>query len=271
MTLKEIAYALRRLAKAPGFSLTTVLTLALGIGASTAVFTLVDSVLLKPLRYRDSGRLVAVWERVRFLSSDLTGPNPRHFDLWQKQTTAFTGLTLVRSGAAGLALGNEHPRLVGVVTSHAYLFDVLQVSPLLGRTFRAEDCVRGHDDVAILTYRLWRNEFAGDANVIGKTVRLADTPREVIGVLPANFAFPNGNALRAFSSRQSASSVPEPTIFIPAAVNLNNFSWGGEHGNWVALGRLKSGMGIAQAESQLNGIEAQVAADHLHLRWPELF
>ena len=256
--INDVRYALRALSKSRGFATAAVLTLALGIGASTAVFTVVDSVVLKPLTYRDSGNLVALWERVRFLSSEPTGPNPRHVDLWQKRATVFTGLTLLRQGAAGLTLGTEHPRLIGMVTSYPNLFDVLQVTPHLGRTFFPEDGVKGHDDVAILTYALWQSLFHGDPNVIGKTVHLADIPREVIGVLPAGFHFPNANALRAFRSKQPASSPPEPAIFIPAAIDLNQFSWNGEYGNWVALARLKPGVIISQVEAQLNSIEAQV-------------
>ena len=106
--------------------MTAVLTLALGIGASTAVFTVVDSVILQPLSYRDSGKLVVAWERLRFLSFDPTGPNPRHADLWQKRATAFSGLTLLREGANGLTLGTEHPRLIGTVTAYTNLLDVLR-------------------------------------------------------------------------------------------------------------------------------------------------
>jgi hypothetical protein len=121
-------------------------------------------------------------------------------DLWQRRATVFNGLTLLRQGAAGLMLGTEHPRLAGMVTSYPNLFDVLQVTPRLGRAFFPEDGVKGHDGVAILTYPLWQSLFHGDPNVIGKTVHLADISREVIGVLPADFHFPNANALRAFRS-----------------------------------------------------------------------
>src|SRR5437867_3264560 len=91
LLIQDIRHALRVLRKSPGFAVTAILTLALGIAASTAVFTVVDSVALKPLSYRDSGSLVAAWERVRFLSAEPTGPNPRHVDLWQKRATAFSG------------------------------------------------------------------------------------------------------------------------------------------------------------------------------------
>ena len=259
--MQDFRYALRMLRKNPGFAFTAVLTLALGIGASTAVFTLVDSIVLEPLAYRDGGSLVVAWERVKFLGSEPTGPNPRHVDLWRQRATSFSGLALLRHGAAGLTLGTAHPQLVGTVTSLPNLFEVLQVAPLLGRTFLPDDAVKGHDQVAILTYSLWQTSFLGDPNVIGKTVRLADTPREIIGVLPPDFHFPNKNSLRAFRSRQPASSVPEPAIFVPAVMDLNEYSWNGEYGNWVAVARLKPGVGIRQAAAQLATIEAQIVRE----------
>jgi predicted permease len=261
MILKEFAYALRRLWNAPGFALIAILTLALGIGASTAVFTVLDSVVLKPLTYRDSGQLVAAWERVRFLASEPGGPNPRHFDLWQKRATAFRGLALLRFGASGLATGAGHPQLTGTVISQTNLFDILEVRPLLGRTFTPEESTPGRDKVAILTYTAWQNYFDGNPNVIGKVVRLADVPRQVVGILPPSFHFPNANALRSFRSNQGASSAPEPAVFIPATIDLNGYSWDGEYGNWIALGRLNPGSSIALAELQLNSIEAQILND----------
>jgi predicted permease len=256
--IQDVRYSLRMLRKSPGFAATAILTLALGIGASTAVFTVVDSIVLKPLTYRDSGNLVVAWERVRFLSSDPVGPNPRHVDLWRKRATSFGGLTLLRQGASGLTLGTEHPHMVGTVSSFPNLFEVLQVGPLLGRGFLPEDGVKGRDNVAILTYPLWQSWFGGDPNVVGKTIRLGDIPRQVIGVLPAGFHFPNKNALRAFRSKQPASSVPEPAIFVPAALDLSQFGWNGDYGNWIALARLKPGIGVRRAEAELASLEAQI-------------
>lgn len=259
--IQDAGHALRTLRKSPGFAVTTFLTLALGIGASTAVFTVVDSVILKPLAYPDSAALVTLWERFAIMSPDPTGPNPRHADLWRKQATAFSGVALVRQTMSGLTLGTDHPRLLGTVIGSASLFDVLQTTPLLGRTFVPEDDTKGHDNVAILSYPLWQSLFRGDPNVIGTMVRLGDTHREVIGVLPATFRFPNANALRAFRSRQPLSGAPEPAIYIPAAMDLNQFGWNGEYGNWVALARLKPGADIRQAEAQLNAIEAQAVRE----------
>jgi predicted permease len=257
---KDLRFAFRQLAKAPAFTLTALLTLALGIGASTVVFTLVDSVVLKPLSYRNSGELVVAWERVRFLSNQRVGPNPRHVDLWRTRATAFAGLTLLQQGARGVALGAEHPRVVGSVAATPELFSVLKVEPLLGRTFRPEDGVAGRDNIAVVTYSLWQSLFQGDPNIIGRTIRVAETPRQIIGVLPEDFHFPNENALRPFGSKQSLSRVLEPALFLPAVINLSDFEWNGSYGNWIALGRLKPDVSPAQADAQLASVETQVLA-----------
>jgi predicted permease len=257
---KDLRVACRLLAKTPGFTLTALLTLTFGIGASTAMFTLVDSVVLKPMSYRNSNELVVAWERVRFLGSNPIGPNPRHVDLWRRRATVFSGLTLLRQGASGITLDAGHPRLVGSVTSDPALFDVLQVKPLLGRTFRPEDGVAGRDNVAVLAYPLWRNLFQSDPEVIGKTMRVGDTLYQVIGVLPEHFHFPNANVLHPFGARQGVSGVAEPALFLPAAINPNDFDWNADYGNWIALARLKTGVGIRQADAQLASIETQVIA-----------
>ncbi len=259
---QELRYASRTLLRNPGFAMTAILTLALGIGASTAVFTVVDSVLLKPLAYHDAGRLVACWERVRFLKDDATGPNPRHVEIWRQRATAFSGLTYLRHMAVGLTMGAEHPRQTSAVTATPNFFDVLQVHALLGRTFVPGDGIRGHDDVAVLTYGLWQDLFHGDPGVIGATVRLGDVPRRVVGVLPADFHFPSGTVLRSFRrGGQTVSPAPDPAIFFPAALDVTQFTWNGNYGNWVALGRLNPGVAVAQASAQLNAIQAQILAD----------
>jgi len=233
---QDVRYAFRTLRKSPGFAATAILTLALSIGASTAVFTVVDSVLLKPLSYRDSGSLVVAWERVRFLSGEAVGPNPRHVDVWQKRADAFSGLTYLRHARMGLTLGARHPQVVGAVSSLPNLFEILQVQPMLGRTFVAEDCMNGHDNVAVLTYPLWQRAFQGDPGVIGKVIRLDDVAREVVGVLPPNFRFPNANALRFTRSQQPVSGAPEPVVFFPVALDVTQFEWNGNFGNWIAIG-----------------------------------
>ncbi len=180
------------------------------------MFMIVDSVLLQPLRYRDSGRLVAVWEQVQTLALGPIGPNPRHVDFWTKRSKTIESFALVQQASIGLSIpGADHPQLVGVVSASAELFNTLQVKPLLGHGFLPEQGLEARDSVAVLSYSLWQNSFGGDPQIIGKTVRLGEVSRQVVGVLPPQFHFPNRNALRAFQSKQTASHVPEPSIFVP--------------------------------------------------------
>jgi predicted permease len=237
----------------------------------------VDSTVLKPLSYRDSGNLVALWERVRFLGTEPLGPNPRHVDVWRQRAASFSGMTLLRQSAIGLTQGSDHPRLVGTVMALPNLFEVLQVTPLLGRGFLPEDGVRGRDRVAILSYSLWQSVFHGDPAIVGKSVRIGDVPREVIGVLPSSFHFPNRNALRSFPAKQALSNVPEPSVFVPAAMDLSQFSWNGEYGNWIALGRLKPGVSIEQAQAELSSLQSQIMQEmpagqrDTHPDWLQVF
>src|SRR5581483_6538868 len=145
---RELRYSLRNLSKAPGFALTAILTLALGIGASTAVFTVVDSVILKPLSYRDSGKLVVIWERVKFLGKGYTGANARHESIWKERSTAFSGICLLGVGTRGVSFGIDHPHLVGSLRAQPNFLDILQVTPFMGRNFAASDAIDGHDKVA---------------------------------------------------------------------------------------------------------------------------
>jgi predicted permease len=258
MFSQDVRYAARRLWRSPGFTTTALITLALGIGTGTAVFTIVDSVILEPLNYRESGQLVSVQERIAFLSPEPMGPNPRHIDVWSKRVQCFEGLALLQYGSVGLTVGSGHPELVGTVTSTANLFDVLAVKPLLGRTFAAEDGTPGHQNKIVLSHRFWQHVFNGDRNVIGKTVRLADTPRKIVGVLGPDFHFPNRNALKTFPTKQALTNVPEPSVFAPMAADFTGFSWNGEYGNWVVLGRLRRGYDAAAAQAELNATKAEI-------------
>ena len=215
--------------------------------------------MLKPLNYHESGSLVVLWEHLG--SPEPVGPNLRHVDLWRKRGTTVEGIAIERQGAIGLTLDAEHPQLVGTVMASVNLFDILQSKPLMGSTFLPEHGTSGRDNVAVLSYRLWRNEFHGDPAIVEKSVRLGDVPREVIGVMPEGFHFPNRNALKAFQSKQASSNVPEPAIFVPAVMDLTHHSWNADYGNWVALARLRPGIGSKEVQAELNGFDSQIVRD----------
>lgn len=257
----EIRYSLRNLWKAPGFALTAMLTLALGIGASTSVFTVVDSIILKPLSYRDSGKLVVIWERAKFLvtrSVPYTGPNPRHEVMWKERSSSFSDLCLLGVGTRGVSSGVDHPHLVGSVRAQSNFLNVLGVTPLLGRNFVPNEAIKGRDQVVILAYSIWQSMFHGDPNIIGQSVHLSDTPYEIVGVLPKDFQFPKRNVLSSFPSKQSATTGPPIEIVTPLAIDPNEYGWNSDYGNWIALGRLKHNVSVHQAESELNIIQRQI-------------
>ena len=264
--LQDIRYGLRQLRKSPSFTLTAVLTLAFGIGATTALFSVVDRVLLKPLAYRDSGKLVVIWERVRFIEKlfPYVGASPRHADFWQRQSTAFTELTLLQQGSTGISLGNDHPRLVGKITAQPNLLDILGVQPAQGRNFLPEESVKGHEHVAIISYRLSQTLFNSDANVIGRSIQITGTPYQIVGVLPQSFYFPKANEL---ASSPQARQLPDNEIITPLVIDPKHFGWNSDYGNYVALGRLKPGISIAQATENLNilsdSIGSQITPDQL--------
>ena len=259
--LQDLRYALRQLRKRPGFTVTAILTLALGIGATTAVFSLVYSILLQPLPYQKSGRLVAIWEEVKYLGADRPyfEANARHEQYWKQRATNFSDITLLRQGTAGVGQTNEHPRIVGVVLGYTNLLSVLGVEPELGRAFLPEEGTTGHDHVAIITHDLWQRNFAADPHVLGKSLRLNGNLLQIVGVLPESFHFPKGNVLS--SQRSEAVSWPAIGVVVPLVVDKNQESFDGDF-NFIALGRLKDGVSLQQATTQLNTIDSAILHDY---------
>jgi predicted permease len=259
--LQDLRYALRQLRKRPGFTVTAILTLALCIGATTAVFSLVYSVLLRPLPYQNSGRLVAIWEQVKYMGADRPyfEANARHEQYWKQRASSFSDITLLREGTAGVAQTNEHPHIVGVVLGYTNLFSVLGVQPEIGRAFLPEEGTAGHDRVAIITHDLWQRTFASDPHVLGKSLRLNGNSLQIVGVLPENFHFPKGNVLTSQHSERG--SWPAIGVFVPLIVNQDQESFDGDF-NFIALGRLKDGVSIQQATNQLNTIDAAILHDY---------
>jgi predicted permease len=261
---QDTLYALRTLRRSPGFAATVLLTLALGIGATTAVFTLVYSILLQPLQYQDPGRLVTIWEDVKYLNlgRPYVEVNARHQEYWKQRATDFSDMTLLREATAGIGQANEHPRIVGIVMGYTNLFSVLGVQPELGRTFLPQEGTPGHEGVAVITHELWQQTFSGDPNVVGKTFRLNGNILQVVGVLPQSFHFPKGNVLSSLQTE--ANTWPEIGVFLPLIIDLNQRSLDGDF-NFVALGRLKRGVSVQQARAQLNTIDTAILHDYAQL------
>ncbi|HLM99195.1 MAG TPA: ABC transporter permease [Bryobacteraceae bacterium] len=250
----DLRYAFRALARDRGFAIVAILTLALGIGANTAIFSIVNSVLLRPLAYREPGQLVTIREVVPSLSHIYpTLPvNALHFDAWRKQCASFESLAEIGSGTLDLTGAGEPVQLHAALVS-ATLFHVLGVEPRMGRSFLEEEDQPGHDQSVVLTDSLWRNRLGADPSIVGKKIRLDGLPHTVVGVLPAWFRFPRTETLGA----SGALDVPAD-IFKPIAINLKDTSPEGEF-NYNVIARLKHGATEARALAELNVVQAGIA------------
>ena len=187
----DLRYGARLLAKAPAFSVVALLTLALGMGAFTAMFSVVDAVLLKPLPFRDAGRLMAIWEKNPAQNRYRMFVAPANFLAWQKQGRSLERLAALQEARLNLTGGpNGHidPEELKVERVSASLFPLLGVEARVGRTFRPEEDQPGRANFALLSHSLWQRRFAGDPGIAGKTIRLRDQPYTVVGVLPPAFA-----------------------------------------------------------------------------------
>jgi putative ABC transport system permease protein len=185
--LADLRYAVRVLRKSPTFTIVAIVTLALGIGANTAIFTVVNGVLLRPLPYADASRLVMVWVDLTARggpADEWTGPGNQAD--WSARTDVFQRVATIRGWAATLTGGDLPEAFQGEQTSYQY-FDTLGVAPELGRTFRASDDVPNAPRVVVLAHRLWRDRFGADPGIVGRTISISGESHEVIGVMPESF------------------------------------------------------------------------------------
>lgn len=186
---QDVRYAGRTLRKNAGFTMVAVLTLALGIGANTAMFSVVEAVLLRPLPYAQPDRLVEISETNPLKRWTHTVAAPANFADWQKMNTVFSGIAAYGRTETFLTGLGEPQRLMALAVT-GNLLDVLGVRPLLGRTFTNEESFEGKERVAVLSYNLWQTQFAGDPQVVGRSISLTGKTYEVIGVMPRSFSFP---------------------------------------------------------------------------------
>ncbi len=250
--ISDCRYGIRKLRKNPGFTVVAILTLALGIGATTAIFSVVNTALLRPLAYRDPQQLYLVREIVPQLARfyPMLSANLPDFQIWQKQVHAFADVAIAESNTADLS-GQGEPEVLHGVRASANIFSVLGTHPALGRTFRPEEDDSGRGHVLILTDAFWRNRFQGDPSAIGKTITLDGVPHEIIGILPASFPFPQvlGGAasysrLAFFKPLNGAESYEQSLI--------------GEF-DFAAVARLSPGVTQQQALAELNVVQSQIA------------
>src|SRR5205085_1827757 len=189
--LQDLRYGLRMLGKRPGFTVVAVLTLALGIGANTAIFSMVDALLINPLPLPQVGRLVAIWEKVPSQGVERNETAVANYLDWKAQSQSFENIALYSWWNANLSGIDPPERVQGyVVTTN--LLDTLKVRPMLGRDFLPEEAEPGKDHVIILSYGLWQRRFGGDPAVVNQTLTVNGIPRTVIGVMGEDYSFPKG-------------------------------------------------------------------------------
>lgn len=249
--VQDFRYALRQLAKAPGFALVAILTLALGIGATTAIFSIVNSVILQPLPYRDAGRLVAMREtspNASTLFAQSQYPVRLAYQAWKERTTVFEGVGAATYWQCIVTGAGEPVRYYGWRVS-ADFFSTLGVQPILGRVFLPEECTPGKDQVVVISHRMWLGQFGGQADVIGRAVRINDRTYTIVGVLPPRFM---------------PETITDPALFSPDPSVLNPANRM-EH-MLEAVGRLKPGVTLEQAGSELRLISQSIAQDNPAIR-----
>jgi putative ABC transport system permease protein len=239
--LQDVRYGVRMLCKNPSFTSVAVLALALGIGANTAMFSVIEAVLFRPLPYRDAGEIVRVastWDRNGTMTSYSSSP-PDFFD-WRDQNRSFSSMFAYHGGEFAWTGQGEAKRVRAVVTT-AGMFSTLRAEPMLGREFTLEENRKGANHVVILSHSLWKAAFGGAADAIGKTMQLDSEPYIIIGVMPADFLFPLSGS----------------DVYVPIGFDDKVMTQRGAH-YLAVMGRLKSDATLVQANDDLSGIMAQL-------------
>src|SRR6185369_5595446 len=256
---QDLRFAVRTLVRRPMFTALAVLTLALGIGANTAIFSVVNSVLLAPLPFRAPDRLVVVWASNPPFAKLVGLPDtlpvaPGPFYDWKAQSRTLNHLSMIGSDSRTLT-GRGEPELLNAVDVSGDLFELLGTRPLLGRTIQpADEAARAQ--VAVLSHRLWTRRFGGDRSIVGQTITLSDKPATVIGVMPPAFAFPRGSEMPAGFGFAAEPDVWAPMIFSPEERQAR-----GNH-QAVALARLQPGISPAAANAEMVAISDRLAKEY---------
>src|SRR5579863_860022 len=253
--LQDLRFSIRTLRKSPGFALTAVLTLALGIGSVTSVFSVVSSVLLKPFSFPDPDRLVVLRETAREFNYAPYPDNYKHYLNWKTNSKTLADAAIFTNRAFSVATGTDHPEIVGGLDVSSNFFSVLGVEPALGRTFLPAETTEGRDRVVILSWSAWQRYFAGDPGVIGRTLRAGGLPQTVVGVLPRGFSFPHMNEMATAVSQRN---VDPYEIFHPLGLGPTTMAESDNY-DFLVVGRLRQGVSVQQAGSELGGLQAAFA------------
>jgi putative ABC transport system permease protein len=239
--MQDLRHAMRGLIKSPGFAIVAILTLALGIGANTAIYSFVDGILLKPLPYSDADRIVRVLEKPPGFPRN--GISTLNFLDWQHDNTVFDFISAQTGGAMTLS-GQGEPELLRCGRASARYFEIFGIKAAVGRTFLPDEDQLGKDHVIVLSYVLWQTRFGGDPSLLNRTILLDNQPYLVVGILPPGSAFD-----RAFFQAW------RPLAFEPSNMT-RNFHW------LTSFARLKPGVSLQQAQKAMDVIGTRIAQDY---------
>ena len=246
--LQDLRYGVRMLLKRPGFTLVAVVSLALGVGANTVIFSVVNAVLLKSLPYRDAERIVLVWGDIPAEGKERNQVSATDVDDWRHQNSVFEEVTTYGNWSATFLDGGEPERIAGVQVGDGF-FQIMKGTPLLGRTFLPEEQEDGKDNVIVLDYGLWQRRFGGDPNVVGQKVSLSGKPYTVVGVMPADF-----------HTLPLSLVEPQGQFYRPVAEAHDEAERASRH--LRAIARLKEGATLSQAQSEMNVISGRLSKEH---------
>jgi putative ABC transport system permease protein len=241
---KDIKYAVRGLLKRPGFTIIALITLALGIGANTAIFSVVNAVLLRPLPFQDPEQLVIVWEDATFAGFPRNTPAPANYVDWKTQNQSFVDMAASAETSFNLT-GDGEPERVQAFSVNANFFPLFGVQPLLGRGFLPEEDRPGANKVSVLSYSLWQSRYGGDRNIINRDIQLNGEKHTVVGVMPSSFQFLD----------------KEVRLWVPLALDQEKLA--NRRGHYLqVVARLKPGVSLSQAQADMNAVMRRIAAEH---------
>ncbi|HTH47505.1 MAG TPA: ABC transporter permease [Candidatus Limnocylindria bacterium] len=248
--MNDLRFALRQLLKSPGFTAVAVLTLALGIGANTAIFSFVNAVLLRPLPYKEPERLVVVYENNTEHDWHKNAVGAPILGEWRQRSQAFDGLSAYKSDLMILT-GKDQPETLTATSLSANIFSLLGLQPMLGRGFLPEEETFGKHHVAVLSYDLWNRRFGADPKLVGQTITLDSETYEVVGIMPPHRSFPDGNV----------------QVWLPLAFSPERLAQRHNH-SYSVCGRLKPGLTLAQARADMDLVASRMAeADPQNKGW----
>jgi predicted permease len=242
--LQDIRYGLRGLWKRPGFTAVALITLALGIGANAAIFSVVNAVLLRPLQFRDPERLVILWEDISFAGFPRNTPAPANYVDWRNQLQSYEDVAASAESSLNLT-GDGEPERVTSRQVTANFFSVLGVQPLLGRGFLPEEDQPHGNKVAVLSYPLWQSRYGGDRNILNREILLDGEKHTVVGVMPAGLQWLE----------------TEEQLWVPLGLDAEEMRNRGGH-YLVVIARLKQGVGLVQAQSEMDALMARLGKDY---------